>query len=303
MRRIGAVLVLCLLAGACGGRAAVRGGSASTHATGGSTETPCSCPHLTTLVPQPDALIPREPKALAGTLTVTTVKLRKAIERWTSKGIATGTPPLDVQLYALYQQRMYRILALHRRLSEAVISWLRGSVAVEARNDVAAARELFSLAHTVTKPGSIQTQPPPPAGVLLDYYRQAQGRFGVAWQVLAAVNYVESKFGRVVSASSAGAQGPMQFIPSTWKAYGLGGDIHDPHDAILGAANYLHRSGAPRDNRGALYHYNPVPAYVDAVMRYARQMMRDPRTFYAYYNWQVFVFTKRGDTRLTGPGL
>jgi hypothetical protein len=46
-----------------------------------------------------------------------------------------------------------------------------------------------------------------------------------------------------------------------------------------------------------------VPEYVDAVMRYARQMTRDPRTFYAYYNWQVFVLTKHGDLRLTGPGL
>jgi len=44
-----------------------------------------------------------------------------------------------------------------------------------------------------------------------------------------------------------------------------------------------------------------VPEYVDAVMRYARQMTRDPRTFYAYYNWQVFVLTKHGDLRLTGP--
>ena len=116
-------------------------------------------------------------------------------------------------------------------------------------------------------------------------------------------NYAESKFGRVVSSSSAGAQGPMQFSPSTWAAYGLGGDVHDPHDAILGAANYLHASGAPGNDRVALYHYNPVPAYVDAVMRYARQMTRDPRTFYAYYNWQVFVLTKHGELRLTGPGL
>ncbi len=66
----------------------------------------------------------------------------------------------------------------------------------------------------------------------------------------------------------------MKFIPSTWAAYGLGGDVHDAHDAILGAANYLHASGAPRNYRVALYHYNSVPAYVDAVMRYARQMTR-----------------------------
>ena len=94
----------------------------------------------------------------------------------------------------------------------------------------------------------------------------------------------------------------MQFIPSTWSAYGMGGDVHDPHDAILGAANYLHASGAPSDYRSAVFAYNPAGAYVDAVLLYARQMAHDPRRYYAYYNWQVFVFTKSGDQRLTGPG-
>ena len=62
-------------------------------------------------------------------------------------------------------------------------------------------------------------------------------------RVEAAVNLVESAFGRVGNTSSAGAQGPMQFLPATWKAYGLGGDIHSPRDAVLGAGNYLHQSG------------------------------------------------------------
>jgi soluble lytic murein transglycosylase-like protein len=204
---------------------------------------------------------------------------------------------------ALYQQRIYRMLARDPVLARDVVARLSASVAREAQINVAAGSDLLSLASPVSSPGLIRTQPPEPPGVLLGFYREAENRFGVAWQVLAAVNYTESKFGRVVSASSAGAQGPMQFIPSTWAAYGLGGDVHDPHDAILGAANYLHASGAPGNYRVALYHYNPVPAYVDAVMRYAHQMTRDPRTFYAFYNWQVFVLTKHGELRLTGPGL
>ena len=93
----------------------------------------------------------------------------------------------------------------------------------------------------------------------------------------------------------------MQFLPSTWRQYGLGGDLHDPHDAILGAANYLHQSGAPGSYRRALYAYNPSPLYVDAVLRYARQMASDGRAFYGYYAWQVFVRTPAGDRRLTGP--
>jgi membrane-bound lytic murein transglycosylase B len=114
---------------------------------------------------------------------------------------------------------------------------------------------------------------------------------------------VETKFGRVVSNSSAGAQGPMQFLPSTWQAYGLGGHVHNPHDAILGAANYLHANGAPASLRGALYHYNPVAAYVDAVATYAAAIRQDPRLYYAMYCWQVYVLTTRGDQRITGPGL
>ena len=51
------------------------------------------------------------------------------------------------------------------------------------------------------------------------------------WEVLAAIMLVETRMGRIHSRSSAGAQGPMQFLPATWEAYGLGGDVHDAHDA------------------------------------------------------------------------
>ena len=67
----------------------------------------------------------------------------------------------------------------------------------------------------------------------------------------------------------------MQFMPSTWREYGLRGNIHDPHDAILGAANYLHAAGAPGDIGRALYAYNPSPYYVDAVLRLQRRPKSD----------------------------
>jgi membrane-bound lytic murein transglycosylase B len=93
----------------------------------------------------------------------------------------------------------------------------------------------------------------------------------------------------------------MQFLPATWRAYGLGGDVHDPHDAILGAANYLRASGAARDARKALWHYNHSWRYVDAVTTFAAQMRRDPDVFLQYHAWQVFVKTASGPRRLTGP--
>jgi membrane-bound lytic murein transglycosylase B len=94
----------------------------------------------------------------------------------------------------------------------------------------------------------------------------------------------------------------MQFIPSTWAAYGAGGDIRDPHDSIVGAARYLAASGAPQRTADALFAYNQSGAYVAAVMTYARAIARDMHNFYDFYFWQVFVATKRGVVQLTGPG-
>jgi len=71
----------------------------------------------------------------------------------------------------------------------------------------------------------------------------------------------------------------------------------------VGAANYLHTSGAPTHLRRALHAYNPSSSYVDAVLRYARRIASDRTTFFAFYSWQVFVKTPTGDRRVTGPGL
>jgi membrane-bound lytic murein transglycosylase B len=95
----------------------------------------------------------------------------------------------------------------------------------------------------------------------------------------------------------------MQFIPSTWEAYGMGGDVDDPRDAIMGAANYLRASGAPESYRRALYAYNPSRSYVDAVLRYASRMRHDRRAYFAFHSWQVFVHTPSGIRRITGPGI
>jgi membrane-bound lytic murein transglycosylase B len=88
-------------------------------------------------------------------------------------------------------------------------------------------------------------------------------------------------------------------MPATWAAYGLGGDISDPRDAILGAANYLHANGAPGDERRALFRYNPSRLYVSSVSRYARRIRTHERSFYALYARQVFY---RGRLRSEPPG-
>ena len=83
----------------------------------------------------------------------------------------------------------------------------------------------------------------------------------------------------------------------------LAKSVEGPKGEWVGAANYLHASGAPHRIRHALYAYNPSAAYVDAVLRYARLIRADRTTYYVLYSWQVFVKTPRGDRRVTGPGL
>ncbi|HXY72745.1 MAG TPA: transglycosylase SLT domain-containing protein [Actinomycetota bacterium] len=246
--------------------------------------------------------MPPDPASLTPALVRTDLQLASALRRWTAAG-APSPPPADVALLALFQQRIYGTLAANRSLARAVLAQLPPDLAAAATANVAADRALTSLSGAPpAKAPRLETQDPDPAGELLRDFRQAERRFGVAWQVLAAINLIESRFGRVVSSSSAGAQGPMQFLPATWRAYGMGGNVRDPRDAIMGAANYLRASGAPSSYRRAVFAYNPSTAYVNAVLAYAGRMRRDPLAFYDYYNWQVFQATASGDEQLTGPG-
>jgi transglycosylase-like protein with SLT domain len=261
-----------------------------------------STPAVDAALPAPDEPIPSSPDGLADALATTTLALREALDGW-AEGVGTSAPPpRDVRLLAFHQQRLYWSLTEDPQLARLTIPRLPAGLAGEARANIEAGADIRSLVTPIEGEITLRTQPPEPAEDLLAYYREAEERFGVEWEVLAAVNYVESRFGRARSASPAGAQGPMQFLPETWRAYGLGGDILDPHDAILGAANFLSSGGAPRRYRRALYYYNHAWPYVDAVLLYARQMMRDPRDYLAYYNWPVVVLTTDGPEHLTGPG-
>jgi murein DD-endopeptidase MepM/ murein hydrolase activator NlpD len=124
--------------------------------------------------------------------------------------------------------------------------------------------------------------PPAVADIPLDYlvlYQQAAARFGLDWPVLAAVGRVETNHGRNTNGcapNSAGARGPMQFLPATFahaaKLAGLTDpDICDPADAIQAAAAYLKSNGAPDDWEQALYRYNPADWYPPLVLSWAQR--------------------------------
>ena len=143
---------------------------------------------------------------------------------------------------------------------------------------------------TLTNPTmSLATLGPVPVGVpnffinkfeippfLLSIYQAAGIQYGVRWEVLAAINEIETDYGRNLNVSSAGAMGWMQFIPSSWKAYGVDAngdnkkDPYNPVDAIFAAARYLKAAGADQDLRKAIFAYNHADWYVDSVLMRAR---------------------------------
>lgn len=135
---------------------------------------------------------------------------------------------------------------------------------------------------------------PLPQAELLRIYKEAEQRFGVPWYYLAAINLVETRMGRIRGLSSAGARGPMQFMAPTWAAYGLGGNVEDPRDAIHGAANYLRANGAPATIDHALFRYNHSDAYVASIKGYAEVLRNDPDAFRGYHGWQVYYATVDG---------
>ncbi|MBA3299513.1 MAG: lytic murein transglycosylase, partial [Thermoleophilaceae bacterium] len=111
---------------------------------------------------------------------------------------------------------------------------------------------------------------------LLPIYQAAGIQYGVRWEILAAINEIETDYGRNLNVSSAGALGWMQFIPSSWRAYGVDAnkdgkkDPYNPVDAIFAAARYLKAAGYEKDVRRSIFAYNHADWYVDSVMLRSR---------------------------------
>ncbi|MGH8975784.1 MAG: transglycosylase SLT domain-containing protein [Acidimicrobiia bacterium] len=209
-----------------------------------------------------------------------------------------ATPTADIPALARRAQAIYRALAARPEALPEVLARAPSAIKGAIEANTAAGVELRKLAgNPRTSLPEWRIIPPPPPAELEGYYREAQSRFGVPWQYLAGVHLVETRMGRIRGISEAGAQGPMQFMQPTWDAYGEG-DINDPHDAILAAARYLQRNGAPDDMANALWNYNHSDRYVRAVTLYAQQMEADPRAYLAYHAWQVYYIMTRGDVLL-----
>lgn len=311
-RAAGLLIAAALVAAGCGrdqdptiGREAVPTPSTSTTSTTAAPVAPVSGP-TTTAVPAPATTTTAAPAVGEGRPVAATDPAGLAAQLVEVDRVIhdPATSPAALAAAAHLQQVALRRLVDNPTWDGEVAGRVGPFLAAAIAANVGAGRELRQL---VRNPRSTlpawRIVEPAPAAELRSYYEAGEAEFGVPWQYLAGVHLTETRMGRLRGVSTAGARGPMQFIPSTWEAYGEG-DIESNEDAIRAAARYLAanggdcRPGAPCDLDNALYRYNPTPRYVNAVKAYAEQMRGDERSYPAYHGWQVYYLTTLGDVWL-----
>ncbi len=279
MRRLAAAVVACLALAGCSDDDPVAIGRSSTTTATSTTLAPTTTAApttTTTLTPQ---------ATLASTITAAETAIR-----------SPATPPSELPALGQSQQQAYRTLVTHPDWDAEVLALVPERLRATVQANVAAGRDLAALTPP-PPPGTPLPKwrivAPDPADQLVPLYKAAAtAAGGVPWEYLAAIHLVETRMGRIKGDSSAGAQGPMQFIPSTWDIYGRGGDITSNRDAIFAAARYLRATGAPSDMARALRAYNNSARYVRAVTAYAEQIEGDERAYLGYHAWQVYYGTR-----------
>ena len=169
------------------------------------------------------------------------------------------------------QQAAYRALGRHPEWDPIARPRIPPSLLEIYDRNVDARRQLTAMSKGYAQDTlpAWRIDPPPPADELLGYYREAESASGVGWTYLAAINLIETGFGRVAGVSSAGAQGPMQFLPSTFAAYGEGATSSRPHDSIMAAGRYLAAQRLRRQPR-----LRPVPVQQLQPIRAGGQRLR-----------------------------
>ncbi len=264
------------------------GGPAATTVPTTTTTTTTTAPPAVTLPPAPNGrgrpVAADDPVGLADQIT----RAERAIRD-------PATDPTTLPAWGHLQQVAYRKLGANPDWADAVLAATPADLQPVVQAHVTARSELAEL-HTAL-PGNVpawEIQAPRPPEELLGYYREAEAASGIPWPYLAAINLVETAMGRIRGLSIAGAQGPMQFMPATWDAYGEG-DVNEPRDAILAAGRYLDARGGPEDMDRALYGYNNSDHYVAAVQAYAGLIAADERAFLGFHHWEVHYRSELGD--------
>ncbi|WP_319429008.1 lytic transglycosylase domain-containing protein [Mycobacterium sp. RTGN5] len=209
-----------------------------------------------------------------------------------------STPEAALVASARRQQVAYRAIGRHPEWDGIIRPKIPAALGEAYDRNVDARRQLASMAHAHDTLPAWHIVAPAPADELLGYYRAAEAASGVGWNYLAAINLIETRFGSISGLSTAGADGPMQFLPSTFAGYGDGGDIRSPRDSIMAAGRYLAANGFSTDPDHAIYRYNHADQYVAAVKDYAAVLANDPASFAGFYRWDVYYVTVDGDVVL-----
>jgi hypothetical protein len=273
--------VACLVL-SCSGPDAPGAGSAPSHAPPTATVSP-SERHAA--LPSPT---PRSPGVLPTVPSTQPEAFARELDRVVATLRDERSAPGELRRAGEYQQLAVRRLAsASSAFRRAVVARTGRETSADFTREVQAANSLAQLATPQKHLPRWRIITPPRMGQLRGYYAEAHHLTGVPWAYLAAINLVETRMGRIRGASPAGAQGPMQFMPSTWAMYGAGGDINDSRDAILAAARFLRANGAPKHMAAALYRYNPSEHYVLAITQYARTLQGAPYLYRGYYHWRV----------------
>ena len=302
--RIALPLFIAILASACGGAAPTQGSVAVTSATPAATEQPTVAPTIAatatpapTATPKPEPDYTKEPQIAHDLAPL--IEQSIAAEKAIRDPNVTGQ---KLKYYSWLQQLVYGQLSNYPEWMDPLVAAHSEDIRPSVKTIIEAGKELRRLRGPTPKTfPDWRIVEPKPVDELVTYYKAAQERFGVDWTYLAAINLVETRMGRIRGVSSAGAQGPMQFMPGTWAAYGLGGNVQDEKDAIMGAANYLKASGAPKDMDKALFAYNRHIGYVNAIKLYAQVLQKDANVYRGYHGWQVYYPTVDGIFHLA-PG-
>jgi hypothetical protein len=209
-----------------------------------------------------------------------------------------ATPEPALTAAARRQQAAYRAIGRNPDWDAVIVPRIPAWLAQTYELNVDARRQLYPMTEVKDTVPAWRIVSPAPAEELMAYYREAEAASGVGWNYLAAINLVESRFGSINGVSTAGAQGPMQFLPSTFAAYGDGGDIYSYRDSIMAAGRYLAANNFADDRDHALFRYNNSDRYVRAINDYAAILAADPGAFTGYYRWDVYYRTTAGDVLL-----
>lgn len=207
---------------------------------------------------------------------------------------------VEVGAWGRRQQELYRVLSANPGWGPEVVAGVADEVRPAVEENWAARQNLSSLVSSVRLSSTLpawKITEPLPADVLVGYYKEAEAETGIPWEYIAAINLIETRMGRIQGLSTAGATGPMQFLPSTF-AECCEGDPNVERDAIIGAAVYLDIRGGPENMRQAVQGYNNSGRYVSAVESYAAVLEQDESAYRGYHAWEVYFLSSAGLLRI-----